>query len=243
LRRLSTALEARHGIRVKVRASLALAGENGETLGWAVYTVGKMELCLRDESQKQCKVTLLGEPELGDYDQTKCGHEFVVRARLSEALHVDDPIELSVPCKVDELRRLAAADVDADGEAEIVVDVTGKQSALGMHHTDLVRGARDVRIFRLDGSTQLEFAVAWELSEIAPGGGTTRMFEWRDENGDGHPDLVVKAREFEGYHFRFDDAMWLSSPQEDHVEPISTSVHTYVPSRDEWLPPIPAPPP
>lgn len=227
-------LEAGHGVRPKVRASIAHTDDGGP-IGWVLYTISSMDLCRKTGTQKACTAKLRGEPEDGDYDQTGCGHEYLVRAQLGAEPILAEPIALRVPCKIGKLRRFEADDVDADGKLELVIDVTGRQQALGMHETEIHELGRDLRILRLDGSTQLEFVVEFSISEIAPGYALTRKFELVDDNGDGHPDLLIETRDFTGIvDLEFDDALWLAEGDEEVVGPITLEVRHYLPAKDQW---------
>ncbi|HLT35833.1 MAG TPA: VCBS repeat-containing protein [Enhygromyxa sp.] len=240
LESLIARLEARHGVRPVVRASLTHASEPDKEVAWLLYTIRSIDLCQKTASKQQCTTKLRGEPEDGDFDQTSCGREYLLRAQLGAEPILAEPRELKVPCKVAKLRQFEADDVDADGETEIVVDVTGRQTALGMHETELIEAGREVAILRMDGTAQFELSVAWTIAEIAPGHERTQTFQLIDKNGDGHPDLVVETREFVGIDdLKFDDAMWLTSQGEEDdptFGPLITQVRHYLPDQDQWQP-------
>ncbi len=244
LAQLRAKLEAKHQVRAPIRASLTQPGSGGETLAWAIYTVGAMDLCRKTESKSACTAKLRGDGDAGDFDKTGCGREFLIRARFGAQLRLDDPVELAVPCKIAALRRFEAVDVDADAAPEIVVDVTGRHVGVGMDHTEIVAGGGEVRILRLDNSTQFELRVAWEVMDVAPGHERSQTFTLVDKNADGHADLLIETMEFVGdiAAVEFDDAMWVSSePDDEAVGPYAAQLRRYLPDKDEWGPPVDLP--
>jgi hypothetical protein len=244
LAQLTAKLEAKHGVKVEVRASLTQPGEAGETLAWAIYSLSVMDECLKTSTKKQCLARHGAEPEDGKLDETKCNRESLIRARFSaDDVTLDEPTKLQVPCKIARIREFDARDVDADGKAEIVVDVTGLHMGEGFRASEMVAGGRDVEILRLDDSKQFDLTVAWELSDLTPSSGRSRTYKFTDENSDGHPDLFIEMVEFEGdINIEFDDAMWVTSePDEEMVGPHSSKLRYYDASKDEWGPEIAGP--
>jgi hypothetical protein len=231
-------LEAKYGVRPVVRGSIA--HEDG---GWVLFSITKMDECLKTSSKSKCTAQLRGAGDMGDFDDRTCGKEYVVRAQLGAEVTLAEPRALKPACKAANVRRFELADVDADGELELILDVTGRRVGVGAHEEEVIEAGREVRILRLDDTVQFELTVGWTTVAIAPGDERTQTFALTDANGDGHADLFIETKQFVGIdELDFDDALWLTSEvDEEAVGPYSAHTRFYEPATDEWGPPVPKP--
>jgi hypothetical protein len=120
----------------------------------------------------------------------------------------------------------------------VLVDVVGQHSSEGFRETEERRSARVVRVLRPDGTVQLQFDVAWTAVDIAPDEATVRRFELRDDDGDGHPDMIVSTRGVMATpDVALDDELWPAGPAGDELGEISTAVWRYNIKKDRWIKP------
>lgn len=241
-----TQLEAKYGVRPVVRASLVHADQSGETLGWVLFGITKMDECLKTSTKAKCTAQLKGGRDIGDSDDRSCAREYVVRAQLGATLTLAEPRELKPACSAANVRRFELADVDADGKLELILDVTGRHLSYGAHEEEAIEAGREVRILRLDDTVQFELTVRWTTSGIAPGYERSQRFTLTDDNADGHADLFIETKEFVGVDYLdFDDALWLTTEvneeDEEAVGPYSAHVRYYQLATDEWGPPVAKP--
>lgn len=238
-----TQLEAKYGVRPVVRASLVHVEPGGETLGWVLFGITKMDECLKTSTKAKCTAQLKSGRDMGDFDDRTCAREYVVRAQLGDELTLAEPRELKPACSAANVRRFELADVDVDGKLELILDVTGRHFGYGVHEEEAIDAAREVRILRLDDTVQFELTVRWSTVAIAPGDERSQRFTLTDDNGDGHADLFIETKEFVGIdELAFDDALWLTSEVDDEaVGPYSAHVRHYQPATDEWGPPVAKP--
>lgn len=240
---LRAALEQKHGLAVRVRASLALPQANGEVLGFAVYDYGRFKECLLTASKADCRDRLGGSGDAPELIDSACLDTWLVRVGVATTLTIDDPVKLEyddpplASCKLTKVRRLAAADLDGDGSDEVLLDAFGSREGEG-RVGPVLEAWRVFRVVRLDGTTQLDLDDAWFLHGEAQATDEAlgRRIWFRDGDGDGNLDVEVEHR-------------WLREPESVDAEdlwpefgaepegPVTYAVWSYVKASDEWVAP------
>lgn len=246
LARVRKALAAKLGLEPTLRGSIALSGPDSQPLAFVVYDFTETQACKAEaqgdrEALAFCLEDLM--PQEAEHselaNQTKCVQQYLVRVELAAELRFGDPLALEVACHANEVRRLDAVDLDADGQLELVLDTIGATAITDMFGDRVYSRARQLAIVGLDG------VVRYQLAHEDDAGigvlAVERVFV-RDGNGDGHPDLVVQRVE------KFDD-LECAAPLADtdfwprcnefgwqgHV--LTSTLLLYEPARDTWVAP------
>lgn len=198
-RQLREALAKRHQFKPPVRGSVVYDNA-GATEVWAVYETPLFDACVAEKkNRKACRKKFIGDPDDGTSNQMECARHALVHASFGPSLAVDKPISImKSACALGKVRRFEAVDIDADGAKEIVIDLTWNRQSTGYREGEVEEGGRFVRMLRLDGTIQYEFAFDWFMSDMTPTQDQAQRFTLNDTNGDGHPDLEILFVEMDG---------------------------------------------
>jgi hypothetical protein len=242
---LGAELATVHHAKAKVRGSIALAGDAGASIGFATYEVSRYEACVGEhadakKAKKECRAKFRGNEEEGEPDQMQCTDQYVVRVASLAPLEVGKPERLTKRSCTMKVRRIEAHDFDADGQQEILLETLGHEHTPEFRTGEQNDYTRMFRVLRLDGTTQLALDVEWgeHMDTVT---GTAHRLGLRDDDGDGHPDLVVASRDFEGLAgLELDDLLWPEPEPEGgdlEVGPTKVVRWTYDAAKDTWVDP------
>lgn len=251
LARVRKALAAKLGLDPALRGSIAIGGPEGQPIAFVVYDFTETQACKAEaqgdrEALAYCLEDLQASEaehsELGN--MTKCVQQYLVRVELAAELRFGEPLPLEVACHANQVRRLDAVDLDADGQLELVLDTIGATPITDMFGDRVYNRARQLVIVGLDGVVRHQLALD---DDAGLGFGAVARVFVLDGNDDDHPDLVVQRVE------KFDD-LECAAPLADtdfwprcnefgwqgHV--LTSTVLLYEPARDTWVAPSGAPP-
>ncbi|MFO7563977.1 MAG: hypothetical protein R6X02_15130 [Enhygromyxa sp.] len=244
LNRLRSQLQAHHGVRPQLRSSLAHTPEGDGTIAFVVYDYTLEQECKAEKDREMREICLEDlHPESIEHseaeNQTTCVNQYLVRASFSgDEPTLGEPIELTVACAPNEVRRLDLVDIDGDGEEEVVLDtiaLTPTRSALDSSET-IYNLARHLAILRLDGDVQYQLGVKGDFGLISK---ITRVFV-RDVDADGHLDLIEQQVDMGGASLsecepmRIDLDLWPACDPADLSEATTTTLR-YDPGSDAWV--------
>src|SRR5690606_10044463 len=146
-------------------------------------------------------------------------------------------------CTVTKVRGFTLADVDADGQPELAVDVISKTPETTFRDEspyDVL--TRTVAWYRADLSPQYESELTtWHEGTLEMGvGSSSRRIRLEDTDGDGRPDLVIDQIDYEtDGECEFDDAGWLKvdtvDPEGGCAGEVETTVWRYDEAKDRWI--------
>lgn len=180
----------------------------------------------------------IGHPS-EDYELTDCDHLRVFHAVVGasgevRAIH-EGPVH---GCALLAVEELGYRDVDGDGAREIIVRARTSTPHFAVTGDDSPGDEHFFGVYREDGTPELARVIAdtasCGMNEL--GEGRAERVSFADEDGDGHPDLVIDAIEFS-----CEACAYGSSGFPDEVTSCGSaperSVRRYDPERDTWAEP------
>jgi hypothetical protein len=191
-------IEAVDGVAPRLRASLTFDDASGTQIAFVVYDFTLSARCKAEaEGDRAALADCLADlqPDAPDRsevgNQTMCVEQYLVRIELGAELVVGDAIELEVSCDPNEVRRLDLADVDGDGQLEVVLDTIGMAKTLDVAGEDVGAFNRARHFAILNQAGQIQYQLELDGMAELPITTITRVFLLPDPSG--HPKLIEQS--------------------------------------------------